>query len=271
MGKSPNERYHDRIARRYDAIYADDPYHAFCRALTLDHVRPHLPRDARARVLDLGCGTGFFGLRMARSGYRVDFLDLSATMLEQARRKAEEEGLSDVRFLRADAERAEGADREAYALVFAIGDVLSFVGNPRRALRTWASLLVPGGVLVATVDHRPAGFEPYVARRDLDGLERFAADGVTQWLAREQSERFPIRMFTVGELRRLAAAAGLEWVSAAGRPLLPLRRERSWLADPQVRRRLMRIERRLRGEESLLGIATHVEFIARRPGRPQEA
>ncbi len=44
-----SRRYHDRVARRYDAIY-DDPYWAFHDELTWRHIKPHLPRDAVGRV-----------------------------------------------------------------------------------------------------------------------------------------------------------------------------------------------------------------------------
>ena len=85
MTKDNNERYHDRIAGRYDEIYEDDPYHQLCRELTFRHQKPHLPRDLSGRVLDAGCGTGVFGLRLAKSGYKVDFLDISQKMIDQAR------------------------------------------------------------------------------------------------------------------------------------------------------------------------------------------
>ena len=45
--KNPSERYHNRVARQYDAIY-DDPYWAFHDELTWRSIKPHLPRDANA-------------------------------------------------------------------------------------------------------------------------------------------------------------------------------------------------------------------------------
>jgi SAM-dependent methyltransferase len=57
-------------------------------------------------VLDVGCGTGKATLaaaRSARSGSALG-VDLSAKMLERARRSAESEGVSNVRFEQADAQ-----------------------------------------------------------------------------------------------------------------------------------------------------------------------
>ncbi|HEY3246293.1 MAG TPA: methyltransferase domain-containing protein [Phycisphaerae bacterium] len=80
------QRYHDRVAPRYDATY-DDAYWAWHDALTWDHLKPHLPEDLRAPVVDLGCGTGKWAAKIARSGFSVTCVDISVAMLEQARQK----------------------------------------------------------------------------------------------------------------------------------------------------------------------------------------
>src|SRR5829696_2203494 len=86
-----SRRYHDRVARQYDAIY-DDPYWHFHDELTWRMVKPHLPRDLTAACCDLGCGTGKWGLKLLKSGFPTTFVDHSAAMVEQARHKAEAMG-----------------------------------------------------------------------------------------------------------------------------------------------------------------------------------
>src|ERR1700733_13265223 len=53
----------------------------------------HLP--SCARILDLGGGPGRYSMQLARRGHRVVLADLSATMLETARRKLAEAGVID--------------------------------------------------------------------------------------------------------------------------------------------------------------------------------
>ena len=45
------------------------------------------------KILDVGCGTGNFSLKLARKGCQVTGIDLSEKMLSLARKKAKEEGL----------------------------------------------------------------------------------------------------------------------------------------------------------------------------------
>src|SRR5213594_3623558 len=65
-----SRRYHDRMARQYDAIY-EDPYWEFHDELTWRTIKPHLPQNQSAECCDLGCGTGKWGLRLLKSGYSV--------------------------------------------------------------------------------------------------------------------------------------------------------------------------------------------------------
>ena len=79
-------RYHDRVARQYDAIFVD-PYWAVHDELTWRHVNSHLPRYANAHCCDMGCGTGKWGLKLLKSGFATTFFDHSAAMVQQIRPK----------------------------------------------------------------------------------------------------------------------------------------------------------------------------------------
>src|SRR5436309_8469114 len=89
--RDASRRYHDRVARQYDSIY-DDPYWEFHDELTWRLIKPHLPRDALAECLDIGCGTGKWGRKLLKSGFPTTFIDHSAAMIEQTRRNVETMG-----------------------------------------------------------------------------------------------------------------------------------------------------------------------------------
>jgi magnesium-protoporphyrin O-methyltransferase len=55
-----------------------------------------------ARVLDAGCGTGVLAMDLARRGASVLAIDLSPTLVEHAREKAEAEGITSIDFRSGD-------------------------------------------------------------------------------------------------------------------------------------------------------------------------
>jgi SAM-dependent methyltransferase len=93
------KRTHEEHAARFDEKAADydeaksDEYRA-CVSLVVDHAAPG-PDDV---VLDLGCGTGAIGLRLAADAAHVVGRDVSDGMMAEARRKADERGVENVSF-----------------------------------------------------------------------------------------------------------------------------------------------------------------------------
>ncbi|MFC7234004.1 class I SAM-dependent methyltransferase [Halosegnis marinus] len=85
----------DEYAGDYDEGQNSDEYEA-CASLVIDHARDALSPDGT--VLDLGCGTGAIGLALAGDAARVVGRDISEGMMNQARAKAEEAGLTNVEF-----------------------------------------------------------------------------------------------------------------------------------------------------------------------------
>ena len=74
----------------YDRFYETKDYEGEC-----DFVEAAFRRYGGApvkRVLDLGCGTGGHAIPLTRRGYEVTGIDLSPTMLDRARKKADAAG-----------------------------------------------------------------------------------------------------------------------------------------------------------------------------------
>ncbi len=119
---------------------------------------------APRRVLDLGCGTGWTSLFMARAGYAVTGVDLAEDAVAVARELAREEGVTTVSFVAADYESFTAEGEYDYVLFY---DALHHAEDERAALATAYRALKPGGVVFAfepgAGHHRSAGAQKAVA------------------------------------------------------------------------------------------------------------
>jgi len=257
---TPNQRYHDRVAPRYDDIYAKDPYWAYYRDVSWQDLKRSLPTDLGLPVLDAGCGTGIYGLKLLRSGFRVVLSDLSRKMLDVAERNARASFPDrEIEAVQADLVDLEPFGDGQFSLVVAQGDVLSFASDWRRALSSVRRVLAPNGRAVLSLDSRFGGVDPFLKQNDLDGLEEFLSTGTGEWLADRPEERFPFHAFDPAELARGAERAGLVMVRLIGKTLFDLRHGHVWLSDAATRRRLLAMERRYGETPLALGRAHHLQ------------
>ena len=104
------------------------------------------------RVLDVACGTGLVSFRIldtvGKAGSVVG-TDISAEMIEHARRLAAKGGYDNARFERFDAEAMDLEGESFDAAVCAFG--LMYVPDPVNALGEMLRLLEPGGRAAAAV------------------------------------------------------------------------------------------------------------------------
>ncbi|MFI5571999.1 class I SAM-dependent methyltransferase [Streptomyces sp. NPDC051740] len=118
---------------------------------------------ARDRVLDVGCGTGQTTRLAARRAHdgNVVGVDLSAPMLERARRDAAAEGLGNVTFEQGDAQVHPFPDR-GFDVLVSRGGVMFFADHV-AAFTHLGHALVPAGRL-AFLGPQPAGPDSAYAR-----------------------------------------------------------------------------------------------------------
>ena len=263
--KDASRRYHDRVARQYDAIY-DDPYWAFHDEVTWRAVKPHVPRDANAACCDLGCGTGKWGLKLLKSGFPTTFVDNSAAMVEQIRPKLDALGPKGLKgtLTVADIVEMPAVPSGAFALVVAMGDPLSICADPKRAVREMARITRPGGVVIATADNKLAALDHLVERGSLDDLDTFITTGKTNWLTANEQERFELTTFTPAGLRRLFDGNGFDTVEVTGKTVIPVRNNRKLLEDPAAVERLLKMEAELAKDPASAGRCGHLQIVARR-------
>lgn len=265
MARNASERYHNRVARQYDAIY-DDPYWAFHDELTWRSIKPHLPRDATAHCADLGCGTGKWGLKLLKSGYPTTFLDHSAGMIEKTREKTDAMGprAKKATLVVGDIVAMPELSDQRFGLVLAMGDPLSICSDPSRAAREFARITAPGGVIIATADNKLAAIDHYIERGNLDALEDFVRTGKTHWLTKDAREQFELTTFTPLSLARLFEQVGFEVVEIIGKSILPIRQNRKLIEHEQAIERLLKLEQQLARDPAAAARAGHLQITARR-------
>jgi SAM-dependent methyltransferase len=148
------------MAAAWDGPDGDDwsrEWRRFDRSLAGYHQR--LLGDASItagdRVLDIGCGNGQTTRDAARRATNGEALgvDLSSQMLERARQQADLEGLTNVRFVQADAQVHPFDAAWATVVISRFGSM--FFGDPAAAFTNIAGALAPGGRLRLMVWQAP--------------------------------------------------------------------------------------------------------------------
>ena len=111
----------------------------------LYEIKNQLPQDRNLRILDVGCGAGFFSVLLAKEGYQVTGVDLTPDMVENARTLAAEEK-TDCEFLVMDAENLRFAD-ESFDVVIS-RNLTWTLPDVKSAYREWVRVLKKGGILL---------------------------------------------------------------------------------------------------------------------------
>ncbi|HYB42450.1 MAG TPA: methyltransferase domain-containing protein [Candidatus Methylomirabilis sp.] len=269
----------EAMAASYDEL---EPWYEHLYAILHELVRTQLAPPAAGgslRALDAGCGTGFQTAILLTLGHRTCGIDLSARMLDIARRH-----YPAARLIRGDLEALPW--REAtFDVVVSCGSTLSFVARPARALGEIGRVLRPGGRALLEVEHRwsldlvwrwlssvtgdPLGY----GATAVDARAAFARphrDGI--WMDYPGYPR--LRLFTRPELARLLTAAGLSPVRMWGLhsvtnviPSTVLHRPRLGHATGACYRGLCALDRALAATSAGRGLANSLVVLATKPDR----
>ncbi|PWR02176.1 bifunctional 3-demethylubiquinol 3-O-methyltransferase/2-polyprenyl-6-hydroxyphenol methylase [Meridianimarinicoccus roseus] len=161
------------------------------------------------RLLDIGCGGGLLCEPMARLGAEVVGADAAARNIPVAKVHADQSGL-DIDYRHTTAEDMAAAG-EAFDVVLNM-EVVEHVADPLAYLTACQTLLVPGGLMVAsTLNRNPKSF--------LMGI--VGAEYVMRWLPKGTHEWR--KFITPDELFELLKKAGLDPVDRKGFVFNPVR------------------------------------------------
>ncbi len=188
--------YKQQIADLYSRrsqTYDDGDWHPRIAHRLVEHAR--ISRGKH--VLDIATGTGMVAIEAAQlvgSEGRVVGVDISNGMLEQAKRKVEALGLSNIEFQLADAEALDFPENSFDVVL--CSSAFIWMSDLIAALRLWHRLLKPGGLV---------GFHAFAETAFVGGV-----------VAQKVAEKYGISYAmskptgTVEKCHDLLAAAGFE-------------------------------------------------------------
>lgn len=134
----------DNEAVIYDEWYST-PLGKFVDEVETKVVMELLRPQPGENILDLGCGTGNYSIKIARQGSKVVGVDCSESMLKIARAKAEELNL-DIKFILADAMSLPFEDNFFDACLSVA--VVEFFTDQTRGLEEMFRVVRPNGKIV---------------------------------------------------------------------------------------------------------------------------
>ncbi|NLV21117.1 MAG: class I SAM-dependent methyltransferase [Syntrophomonadaceae bacterium] len=132
-----------RGAKHYNDII-DDEMNSFRPTAWKKQILGNAPDSDRLKVLDCGCGPGFFSLILAEEGHEVCAVDGSEEMVKFARLRAEQEGLS-ISFSVADCHELPFGDNSFDLIVSR--NVTHALRDHKAVYSQWLRVLKPGGIL----------------------------------------------------------------------------------------------------------------------------
>lgn len=149
-GKDPAFNY-DSIAADYASNVDSAPYNALYERPAMLSL---LPDIHGARILDAGCGSGWYAMQLVERGAQVDGIDASAAMVDYARTRLQSVERN-VSLQVADlAQALPFADHSFDGIVSAL--VLHYIRDWRPTLKEMRRVLRPDGWLLFSTHHPAA-------------------------------------------------------------------------------------------------------------------
>lgn len=246
------------------AAYLESPEGRLRLDLAFANLQEFLPLQAKRlrRALDLGCGTGANGLRLARLGFQVTLVDSSPAMLDIAKRAAQEAGMAEkIETKHGDAERLGSLFRGGTFDVILCHNVLEFVDDPGPVLCDAARALRDSAAILSVLVRNQAG---EVLKAALQAGDLAAAEHhlTAQW-GSEALYGGRVRLFTPETTRAMLRGASLAVTAERGVRVMSdyLSSRISLSAEYE---RVFALERKLGSRPDFAAVARYTHFLARR-------
>jgi ubiquinone/menaquinone biosynthesis C-methylase UbiE len=161
------------VHRQWENDYRTADNAAFYE-LAFDTIARTLNAPPESLILDAGCGTGAHSARLARRGFRVQAIDFSAIVLDQARANLQAQGLEGRVHLQRESLTELSFPDGHFPAILCWG-VLMHIPDVERAVSELARVLAPGGTLV-------------ISEANVRSIQSVALRTVKRALRREKTE-----------------------------------------------------------------------------------
>jgi ubiquinone/menaquinone biosynthesis C-methylase UbiE len=150
----------DSIAEEYDKWYTTKAGRFVDMVETRLALEMFAPEPGMT-VLDAGCGTGNFSIKLAKLGCRVTGVDISELMLKKAKLKAGNDGF-DIEFHRMDIYQLRFSEGSFDGIISMAA--FEFIERPSDAFAELWRVLKPGGrLLIGTINPESSWGELYLS------------------------------------------------------------------------------------------------------------
>jgi len=258
-----NERF-QRGSEKY-AAYLETPEGRLRLGLAFANLQEFLPQPlakSSLRALDLGCGTGATGVRLARLGIHVTLLDSSPAMLDIAQRAAREAGVTDkIALKQGDATQLANLLSAGSFDVILCHNILEYVDDPGAVLHGAARAMRNPSAILSVLVRNQAGevLKTAIQAGDLAAAEH---NLTAQW-GHESLYRGRVRLFNAESLQAMLKAESLALTAERGVRVV------SDYLPPQISRsadyeRIFELERKLGSRREFAAVARYTHCLARR-------
>ena len=237
--------------------------------LTWRYLDEHLP--ARGSVLEIGAATGTYTVELARRGYTLTSVDLSAALLDECRKSLVAESLEEqVKLVVADARDLSQITKREFDAALIMGPLYHLVQEDDRirALSEVFNRLRQGGIIFSTFISRYGVMGDVMKAipdwiEDQTGVQFFLAHG-------RKPDHYPKEGFrgyfaTVSEIAPLHQKLGFETiVVAAVEPAISADDESYNRLQGKQRRYWLDLLYKISTDESIVGASRHLLYIGRK-------
>jgi ubiquinone/menaquinone biosynthesis C-methylase UbiE len=229
------------------------------------YIEPVLPVIEGSMILEAGCGTGRWVMRLASMGYHMVLSDLSPEMIKQARDKVEQLGLGDcvTGYHVLDICDMYALSEASFDMVLALGGPLSLCRNAKLAVKELHRVTKPGGYVICDTGNRYRTALSLVRDDEMSQLARVLDTGQFS-----RPDGLTDHRFGPQELIELFEAGEMEPIRVAGIcPLfdyLPTKEDVNILDDEHVFEMMQEVGRRFAEDPCMVGLSGRLLIVARR-------